>query len=176
MDFNELDALFSGGGSPAAKFGNIGDSISGVITQAEARQQTDFDTGEGLVWDDGKPRMEVVLTLTTSLRDDSIEDDDGMRRVFCRGQMLTALRNAVKKTNDRGPRPGARVSITYSGNGEAKRKGLNAPKLYDVIYEASNDVAVAAVFEEPAEETNQSVEDLIKDMDPAEIAALLKKK
>jgi hypothetical protein len=90
--------------------------------------------------------------------------------------MLTALRNAVKKTNDRGPRPGARVSITYSGNGEAKRKGLNAPKLYDVIYEASNDVAVAAVFEEPAEETNQSVEDLIKDMDPAEIAALLKKK
>lgn len=179
LNYDELDDLFAGGGAPAAKFAKIGDSITGVITNAEARQQTDFDSGEPLTWDNGDPRMEVVLTLSTTLRDPDIEDDEGERRVFCRGQMLTAMRQAVKKAKDKKPRIGGRITVTYSEDGEAKKKGFNAPKLFTVAYEPPNDVAVESLFDEPAEAAapaEESIEDKIKNMDPAELAALLASK
>lgn len=174
VNYDDLDALFTGGGAPAASFKKIGDSITGVITNAEARQQTDFDSGEPLTWDNGDPRMEIILTLSTTLRDPEVEDDEGERRVFCRGQMLTAMRQAVKKAKDRKPRIGGRITVKYTEDGEAKKKGFNAPKLFTVTYEPPNDVAVESVFDEPADAAEaESLEDRIKNMDPAELAALL---
>ncbi len=173
LNYNELDDLFAGGGSPAAKFKAIGDSITGVVTNAEARQQTDFDSGEAKTWDNGDPMMEIVLTLATSLRDKDVEDDDGERRVFCRGAMLTAMKQAIKKAKDTKPRIGGRVTVTYSGDGEAKKKGFSPPKLYTVAYEPPADVAVEAVFEEPPVVVDDAAMERIKNMDPAELAALL---
>jgi hypothetical protein len=182
LNYDELDDLFTGGGAPAASFAAIGDSISGTIVNAEARQQTDFDSGEPLTWDNGDPRMEVVLTLSTKLRDPEIEDDEGERRLFCRGQMLTAMRGAVKKAKDKKPRIGGRITVTYSEDGEQKKKGFNKPKLFTVVYEPPNDVAVEGLFDEPEVEeakpaaapaVDQDAIDRIKNMDPAELAALL---
>lgn len=185
LNYDELDDLFSGGGAPAASFSEIGDSITGVILNAEARQQTDFDSGEALTWDDGKPRMEVVITLSTKLRDPEIEDDEGERRLFCRGQMLTAMRGAVKKAKDKKPRIGGRLTVTFSDEGEQKKRGFNKPKLFTVTYEPPNDVATEALFDEADEveeakpaakgkpDVDQAAIDRIKNMDPAELAALL---
>lgn len=183
VSYDDLDDLFAGGGSPAASFKAIGDSITGVITDAVARQQTDFDDGTPLTWDNGDPMMEVVLTLSTSLRDKEIEDDDGSRRVFCRGQMLTAMKQAVRKAKDKKPRIGGRITITHTDLGEVKKKGFNAPKLFEVVYEAPNDVALEALVDEPDETpapaapavSDEALEKL-KNMDPAELAALLASK
>lgn len=185
VSYDDLDSMFSGSGAPAASFKSIGDSITGVITDAVARQQTDFDTGVPLTWDNGDPMMEVVLTLSTSLRDPEIEDDDGARRVFCRGQLLTAVRQAVRQAKDKKPRIGGRITITHTELGEAKKKGFNLPKLFTVSYEAPNDVAVESVFEgsvgeEPAPaapaEVDPALAEKLKNMDPAELAALLASK
>lgn len=186
QQYDELDDLFAGSGSPSFKFEKVGDRVEGIIDTAEARQQRDFDSGEAKTWDDGKPMMELVLTLITDLRDPSIEDDDGSRRVFVRGQMLTALRQAVRKAKARKPERGAIVTITHSGLGEAKRKGFNPPKLYTVDYVPSNAAAVAEMFGDddttpapapaaaPAAAATQ--EDLIakaSQLDPAALAELL---
>lgn len=172
-----LDDLFSGSGAPAFKFDQIGDSVTGVITSLDVRQQTDFESGELKFWDDGKAMMEVVITLATALRDPNVDDDEGERRVFCRGAMLTALKGAVHKVKAQKPAIGGRVTITYSDLGEVKKRGFNAPKLYTVAYEAPSDVAVAEVFaDEPAVPEPTSQEALLakaKDMDPAELAALI---
>jgi hypothetical protein len=133
-DIDALEALFASG-APAFKFEEIGDKVTGTITNLDVRQQTDFDSGEPKFWDDGKPMMEIVITLATSLRDKEIEDDDGERRVFCRGAMMTAFRQAVRKAKDSKPRVGAKVTVTYSGDGEAKKARFNPPKLYTVTYE-----------------------------------------
>jgi hypothetical protein len=173
QQYSELDDLFSGSGAPVVKFTKVGDDVIGTISSIEVRQQRDFDTNEPKTWDDGKPMMEVILTLDTAERDRFIEDDDGSRRVFVRGAMLTALRQAVRKAKATKPEIGGRIAITHSGLGEAKKRGFNAPKLYDVEYEPADVVAVQEVFAEPVE---QSSEDLLKkaaEMDPASLAALL---
>lgn len=191
LNYDEIDDLFAGGGAPAASFATLGDSITGVILNVEGRQQTDFDTGEPLTWDDGKARMEAIITLSTKLRDPEVEDDEGERRLFCRGQMLTAMRGAVKKAKDKKPRIGGRLTVTFSDEGEQKKKGFNKPKLFTVVYEPPNDVAVENLFDE-AEETVEEAKpaakpaaakaevseqeaaiEAIKNMDPAELAALL---
>jgi len=171
-----LDDLFAGSGAPSFKFESVGDTVTGVITGLDVRQQTDFDSGEPKTWDDGKPMMEIVITVATALRDPDIEDDEGERRVFCRGAMLTALKQAVRKVKETKPAIGGRVTISHSGLGEAKKRGFNAPKLYTVEYEAPSGVAVAAMFTEEAEPAVPSQAELLakaRDMDPAELAALI---
>lgn len=184
--YADLDDLFAGSGAPAIKFTSVGDSVSGIITDAEVRQQRDYDSNEPKFWDDGKPMMEVILTITTSLRDSSIEDDDGTRRVFCRGQMLTAMRDAVRKAKARKPEVGGKVTITHSGLGEAKKRGFNPPKLFTVAYEPPTAVQMDAMFAE-GEPTPAAVVDSVTEaisnqadllgqaasLDPAALAKLL---
>lgn len=184
QQYSDLDDLFAGGGAPTMKFVAIGDSITGVITGTEVRQQKDFTTDELKFWDDQKPMMELVLTLATSLRDAGIEDDDGSRRVFVRGQMLTASRQAVRKAKAKKPDIGGRITITHSGEGEASKKGFNAPKLYEVTYEPPMAVAVDDMFDDepetvaapaapaPAVDTAALLAQAAN-LDPAALAALL---
>ena len=41
----------------------IGDKLVGLVTKAEEIQVTDFVTGEPVFWSDGKPKMQVLLTV-----------------------------------------------------------------------------------------------------------------
>jgi hypothetical protein len=173
LNFDELDDLFSGGGAPAFKFEKIGDAVTGTITDIEVRQQRDFDSGEAKVWSDGKPMMELVLTLKTDLRDDSIEDDDGERRVFCRGVMLTELRRAVRQAKVKKPEIGASVIILHSGLGEAKKRGFNAPKLYTVDYTPAAAKAVEDMFDDQADTDSNDGD---ASLSAAEMMAKLRKK
>ena len=180
MSYDELDDLFSGGGSPAVKFTKIGDAVTGVITATEVRSQRDFDSGEVLTWDDGKEKKELVLTISTTLRDATIEDDDGTRRVFCRGQMLTAMRDAVRKAKAPKPEIGGKVTITHTEVGEPKKRGYNGPKLFAVTYEPPAAVAVTEMFDEPDTAAPAapaaSSEDLMAqaaNLDPAALQAML---
>jgi hypothetical protein len=149
MAYDDLDDLFSGGGAPAVKFPTVGSSITGTITALEVRDSKDFDTGEVLTWEDGTPRKELVLTISTSLRDASIEDDDGTRRIFAKGNMFTAVRDSVRKAKAKKPEVGGRITVTYSADGEAKKRGYNPPKLYTAVYEPPSGVQVEAMFDEP---------------------------
>lgn len=173
MSNDALDDLFAGSGAPAFKFESVGTAITGVITGLETRQQTDFDDGSLKFWDDGKAMMELIITMATKLRDPEVEDDDGERRLFCRGAMLTALKQAVRKVKETKPAVGGRITVTHSGLGEVKKKGFSAPKLYEVEYEAPSEVAVEQMFTEPAKPSQEDLLAKARDMDPAELAALI---
>lgn len=131
MDANEF---LMAGGAPSAKFPAVGCSVAGTITQQpEVQQVRDFSTGEPQYWPDGKPKQQLVVTLATDERDPQINDDDGTRRLFIKGLMLKAVRDAVRKAGARGLEVGGRLEVTYVGDGE--RKGnLNPPKLYAAAY------------------------------------------
>ena len=78
---NDSYDFLGGGGVPSGKFGAHGDVVGGVIAiEPEQRQQTDYKTGEGLTWKDGSPRMQLVVTVQTDLRDPEVEDDFGGHR------------------------------------------------------------------------------------------------
>jgi hypothetical protein len=169
MSNDTLDDLFAGGGAPAVKWETLGQKVVGPITKAEARQARDFETGDLLTWDDGRPKMEVILTIATGQIDPGIEGDDGERRVFVRGHMFTALREALNKAKARKPEPGGRVAIVWSGEGEPPKKGFKAPRLFTVAYEPPAIAAVEDLFAQaPATPAPASDE-------AADLAALLAK-
>lgn len=142
-----LDFL-TGGGIPSATFPEIGAGVAGEILGYELQQQRSFDTGEPLFWDDGAPRQQVAITLQTQVRDVSIEDDDGRRRIYAKAQMREAIRTAIRESGHKGDIAGGRLKVTYTGNGKATKKGLNPPKVYEAQF-----VAPVADLGEPDPET-----------------------
>ena len=133
MTNEAANKFLMGGGAKSATFKSSGDSVSGVIASMEERQQTDFDSGELLEWKDGKPRMHLVVTLLT---DESVdEDDDGMRRLYVKGNLQRAIREAVLKSGSRTIKDGACLTVQYIGDDVPTRKGMSGAKKYSAVYE-----------------------------------------
>lgn len=131
----EANDLLMGGGLAAAKFPTVGTTITGrIVRKPEARQQTDIETGEPLTFANGDPRMQIVVNLATAERDPDKPEDDGERALYIKGNMLNAIRDAVRKTGAAGLEVGGTLTVTYTGDGEKKNRAFNAPKLYTATY------------------------------------------
>ncbi|ASR85076.1 hypothetical protein SEA_PHELPSODU_67 [Mycobacterium phage PhelpsODU] len=148
---NDSYGFLGGGGPASAKFANHGDTVGGPIAvEPEQRQQTDMKTGEGLEWKDGSPRMQLVVTVQTDLNDPEIEDDDGLRRLFVKGEMRKAVQKAVIAAGAKGLDVGGQLFVTYIGDGE-KKGNLSAPKLYRAEYTKPAAGAAPAAAAAPAD-------------------------
>ncbi len=128
-----VEGFLSGGGAPSAKFPTPGTTVKGTVEEAAVSQQTDLD-GKPKFWDDGNPRQQLVVTLNTDERDSTIDDDNGARRVFIKGQMLTALKDALKKAGVKSIEVGGTLAVKYTEDGVPTKTGFNAPKLYVAQY------------------------------------------
>lgn len=154
VDFNEalpsVDDLLQGGGSPSLSFkdAKVGDSFTGVITATRAVQVRNYEDPTKLeFWDDGKPKMQIEVTLGTDYRDASIDDDQGERRVFLFGQKLTALKDALKAKGLTKLEVGGKFTISLTGTKPAKNPRYNDVKLYgiDVVAPTSNSAVDALI-------------------------------
>lgn len=88
---------------PAAKFPEIGAIVKGTLTKdSEEGQQRDFDTNDLLFWDDGNPRMQLVIEVATGVLDPTNPDDDGERTFYAKGDMLRAIKDAKRRAKLRG--------------------------------------------------------------------------
>lgn len=125
-DYDEIDHLLMGA-PPAVKFAEIGDSVAGRITRVYQVQVTDFETRAPQWWEDGSPKMQVVVILDVS-------DGAGLQSLYIASKGLReALRDACRDVG-RGLRPGGYLAVKYTGDGEPFRKGVNPPKIYDAGY------------------------------------------
>ena len=115
--------------SSYAKFEEIGATTTGKITEPpETTQQLDFDTQEPLFWKSGQPRVALVVTLDT-------EDSDEPVKLFAKGEMLKAIKSAVREAKATALLPGGSLWVQYSGDGEPTRRGYTPPKLYKAAYD-----------------------------------------
>jgi hypothetical protein len=141
----EVEDFLFGGGGKAAKFETIGDLVKGTILDCKLTQRTSMEDNTPLTWPDGRPQMQLVVTLATDERVDN--DDDGVRRVYARGgnyeaasgegqSMKDAIANAVKKTGERSLTEGGTLTVAYTGEGKKTNRGYSAPKLFKAKYEA----------------------------------------
>lgn len=116
------DAL--AGGARFVKWDDLGkgSSLHGTIVNVEMRQARKFQSTELDFWDDGKPKMQALITLSTSLRDASDSEDDGTRSISINlwsGQKQ-ALAAACKAANVAEPVPGQQFTATWvSGIGKS---------------------------------------------------------
>ena len=101
------------GGAPNFKFEAKNDEVEGVIDSVEKKQQTEFGTNKPLTWPDGNPKWQFVFTLATGLRDN--DDDDGLRRVFARGQMLGEVRKSIRESKYAGDVVGGTLKVRFVG-------------------------------------------------------------
>lgn len=129
------------GGSTSFPFNTPGDSVTGRVVSLEEQQQTDLQTGELKTFDNGQPMMMYRVELQTELRAD--EFDDGVRSVYLRGSRkpesqssLAAVLHAVQQATGRAALTvGGTLTLTYIGDGQARGRGFNPPKLYTAAYQ-----------------------------------------
>lgn len=122
----------SGSSAPAyfTKDSEVGDTITGTVSSVNVRQTVDPATREPQTWQDGTPRLQVVIELQTALRDDA--EDDGIRTVYVkwwthqRAAFLAAVADAGIDTLE----DGDAFTATFVGIEKATRKGVNDTKLY----------------------------------------------
>lgn len=159
MSHDDVNDYLFQGGAKAFQFNNIGDAVEGRIVSAELRQQTSIE-GLKLSWDNGDPRMQLVITLATKLQD--TEDDDGLRTVYAKGgrydvqsgegtSMRDAIADAVRTMGEKRLEEGDELVIAFTGLGVAKR-GYSQPKLYTAGFRKGRQgVDAKALFSSPAE-------------------------
>lgn len=134
---NSANEMLMGGGIPAAKFDQVGVTLSGTIaTPPEVQQQRDFTTGELLTWDDGNPRQQIKVILDTEQRDPADPYDDGQRALYIKSGLMKAVRTAIRAAGAKGMEVGGKLTVRYTGDGEPPKRGMNPPKQYTAVYEA----------------------------------------
>jgi hypothetical protein len=127
----DKDALdYLAGGSPTATFPEIGTTYEGRIRELTKSQQRDFQSGALKFFDNGDPMVQLVFTIETGLRDG--DEDDGVRRVFAKGQMLDEIRRAIRESGHaRGADVvGGILKVGYVSDGEPASRGISPPKVY----------------------------------------------
>ena len=140
------DALASGG--TYLKWEHPGTTYTGIITDVAMRQSRKYESTDLDTWDDGTPKMQVVITLATDYRDQAQQDDDGTRMISINlwsGQKK-ALVAACKAAGVTEPQAGQRFTATHvSGIGNAK-----APRVFEYTLTAGPTGVAAALDVEPA--------------------------
>jgi hypothetical protein len=144
VDFNQAlpDAndLLVGSSVPSLSFKDavVGDSFSGIITDLRTVQVRNYEDPTKLeFWDDGKPKLQIEVTLATDYADGSDPEDDGSRRVFLFGQKLRAAQDEMRKKGIKKLERGSKLTITLSGTKPSTNKRYNDVKMYSIELEAS---------------------------------------
>lgn len=137
--------------SKSVKFQQPGDTVSGIIESVTAGQVHVYDsinqrpTNQPDYWQDGSPKVQVIVTIDTGTRDPSVEDDDGRRSVYIKGWGLQkrAWLNAVhaaglRKSSD--VKPGDRFTATFTGYDPNSKNPNNPAKMFEYTIEHQSDV------------------------------------
>ena len=140
------DALASGGSY--LKWEHPGTTYTGIITDVAMRQSRKYESTDLDTWEDGTPKMQIVITLATDYRDQAQQDDDGTRMASINlwsGQKK-ALVTACKAAGVTEPEVGQRFTVTHvTGIGNAK-----SPRVYEYTLAAGPSDVAAMLDVEPA--------------------------
>jgi hypothetical protein len=122
--------------APAAKFETVGDKHAGRIVAVKREQQRDFDSGKAMYWDNGDPRLQLVITLDTSAGEVTLYAKGGQFDA-AEGEgasMEVAIVAAVRAAGADSIDPGADLAVAYTGRGKPSKPGAQGAKLYIAAY------------------------------------------
>lgn len=146
----DANDLLAGSSVPSLSFKDtsVGEGYEGTITGLRTVQVRNYEDPTKLeFWDDGKPKLQIEVTLSTAYADPSDPDDDGSRRVFLFGQKLRAAQEEMRKKGIKKLEVGSNFKITLVGTKPSTNKRYNDVKLYGIeITPATSDAAVDALL------------------------------
>lgn len=145
------DQFLMGAGVRSAKFTNYGDTVTGRVVDSRISQQTDIKTQEPLSWPNGDPKLQLVVTLQTSLRED--DEDDGLRNLYVKGSqkpgsrsLHAAVADAVRAAGAKALEEGGLLSVTYEADESASTPGLTDRKLYRARFQRAQPQDASGVY------------------------------
>lgn len=143
--------LLVGSSVPTLSFKDtaVGGGYEGTVISARTVQVRNYEDPTKLeYWDDGKPKLQIEVTLATDYADPSDPDDDGSRRVFLFGQKLRAAQDEFRKKGLKKLEAGYHFKIVLTGTKPSQNKRYNDVKLYEIeINPATSDAAVDALLD-----------------------------
>lgn len=145
---SEANEFLMSGGLPAVPFNNVGDAVTMVIAgDAQKVQVTDPNTGEVKKFQSGDIIYMVLVPVSTSLRDATIDQDDGTRMLWIKNRMLQAVRDAVRRAGAPGLEIGGQLTVQFVSQDEPKSRTMSGTKNYSAHYvppvSAGNDALMA---------------------------------
>lgn len=146
----DANDLLAGSSIPSLSFKDlsVGEGYEGTITGLRTVQVRNYEDPTKLeFWDDGKPKLQIEVTLSTDYADATDPDDDGSRRVFLFGQKLRAAQDEMRKKGIKKLEIGSNFKITLVGTKPSQNKRYNDVKLYGIeINPATSDAGVDALL------------------------------
>ena len=136
MGFDDVNADLNRGGK-VAKFDRIGDSITGLLIDAEKIPLTDINGKVVVDEKTGAERTQVLYTLQTEDRDPQDPFDDGRRRVYAKWAIQSAISDELKEKGllSVGLQENGKLTLIHSETRPAKTRGYNDAKLFKASYE-----------------------------------------
>jgi len=129
------NALLMGAGVPATKPQYKGHTVTiDRITNVEAVQRVDFKTRLPLFYEDKKPQMQIVVTGETSERNPDNPDDNGLRKMYIKGQARQAVRDAVIAASAQGLENGGALALQWYDDKPPEQVGMSPQKLHKAQY------------------------------------------
>ncbi|OBF65963.1 hypothetical protein A9X06_07440 [Mycobacterium sp. 852002-51759_SCH5129042] len=128
--------------SAFSKTDQPGATVTGLVVSQELTTQQDPKTGKPKMRQ-GKPIPLLEVVILTDRKTDP--DDDGARKLFVRGNLQKAIKAAIIAAGDDDLRTGARLTIQYTGTGQAFSADYAPPKLYRAKYEPADEATIAEV-------------------------------
>jgi len=114
----------------------VGDERLLTVTETEIRQCTDMDTGKPTTWDDGNPKMQLVITGSVDEAQRIDSDDELFRRLYAPkpSALLRAVSDALSAAGAKEPEAGGQVWLKRLPDGKPTKRGFNAPKQWQAAY------------------------------------------
>lgn len=141
------DVLMGGGGAPSAKFDEPGTTWEGrIVSPPQSHQVRNYDPknpggGELKFYPSGDPIMGITVDIATTVRDHTIEDDDGVRRLYLDGRYIKdAVRDAVRAAGASGLEVGGHLKITFTHREDPADK--RSRKFWQVAYTPAANAAL----------------------------------
>lgn len=157
---DDIDNALSGGSKSAFSAETpAGTSVTGVITDVDYRQVTDFTTQQPATFPSGDKKMQFIIRIQTDQREDG--DDDGLRSIYIPawGKRKAALTEAIRASGaTKGSEvliPGTTFTATYNGEKRAEGgpSGSYSYKSYTYAFTRGASPAASAAADQIATDT-----------------------
>lgn len=114
----------------------------GLITDEPTVQpMTMMGTGAPILWADGRPKQQMVVTLLCDGRGGAIREqapdnpaDQGRRRLYIRGYMVAAIRQALQNAGVQGLRQGGELYVAWTATQPSKTPNFDDARLWAAKY------------------------------------------
>ncbi len=103
------DFFAEGAKFPSVKFPTEGTVYNGTVTEQDVMQQREFNpdgVGDLKFWDDGKPMMQIVLTVVNGAGDTS--------KLYVKGRMMKVAKAAVREAGLPSFVAGTKVRVEFT--------------------------------------------------------------